>query len=86
VHDQVAGNFEKGVADKKNPRAKRIRRVAQTGVAQELLFRETEVYPVDERDDVQQQQERNQPVRGPPQRRKFEGIGGILHGDGGRWV
>ena len=60
VQQDVARHLEDGVADEEQPGAERVRGGADAEVDLEFLLRERDVAAVQERDDVHQQQERDQ--------------------------
>ncbi|MNI60459.1 hypothetical protein D3C73_1156770 [compost metagenome] len=60
VQHVVARYFEERVADEEDARAKRERRIAQTGVRLQRRLGEADVGAIDERENVHQDQERQQ--------------------------
>jgi hypothetical protein len=83
VHDQVRGHLEDRVADEEQAGPEGVGRGREPGVDLEGLLGEADVGAIDERDDVHQQQERQQSL----QRLARRGLGGrgvrlVAPGDG----
>jgi hypothetical protein len=75
--DQVARHFEQRVADEEHARTEAIDRAAEAQVGIHLQRRETDVDAVEPRDDVEQQQERQQAPPDFGERRAAEGLRGV---------
>jgi len=91
VQQQVAGDFEDGVADEEQPSAKGVRGHAYAEVGLEFLLGERDVTSVQERDHVHQQQERDKPsedflVRRLSQIEAPPGICGASGGGISHWI
>jgi hypothetical protein len=61
VQQDVAGDLEDGIADEEQPGTERVRSGADAVVGLELRLCERHVAAVQERDDVHQEQEREEP-------------------------
>ena len=71
--DQVARHLEQRVADEEHARAESVDGGAEPEIAVHLQRREADVHAVDPRDDVEQQQERQQAPADLRQREAFAG-------------
>jgi len=74
VQDQIAGNFEKEISDEENSRGDSILLAAQAQVPVHRQLGKADIHPVNHRDDIKQEQVRDQPKLELPNRFVLKGL------------